>query len=154
MATKKAEPEAAAEAQGFDLSTADDVAGRENEGQWIEIHGAEGDPLFYRDGEDVKPVRALVAGTYSRRYRRVEESLRDKRMKKGSRYTGEQFERDQVRLAALCVLDWEGFFASGKPIPCDESNVATVLQKAPWIRDQVTTAMQDHEGFSEASSTD
>lgn len=138
--------------QGFDLSTAKDVATRENEGQWVEIHSPAGDRLEWASGGETRPVRVRVAGTYSERYRRAEERMRDRRMKKASRYSGEQFERDQLRLVAACVLEWEGFFNGGKAIPCDEQNVVTVLQNAPWIQEQIQVGMQDHEGFSEASS--
>jgi hypothetical protein len=149
--TETTETTEAVEAQGFDLAAAKPVAEREEEGREVHVRGADDTPLYYAHDGERKPVTMRVAGTYSARYRRTEEALRDKRLKRG-RYTGEQAERDTLRLHAACVISWNGFFDAGKPIPCTDANVLTVLRAARWIDEQVNLAMNDHEGFSEPSS--
>lgn len=136
---------------GFDLSTAKPVADREDEGQVVHLSDLHSEPMYY--GEDRKPVTVKVAGTFSATYRRAEQALADRRLKRSARrLTGEGMQKDQLGLVAACVLSWEGFFDNGKPIPCDRSSVVMVLERAPWIREQIERAMEDHEGFFGGSS--
>lgn len=135
--------------QGFDITTAELVRDAEDEGQWIEVLDAAGKVYLYANGTGAdKPVRMRVAGRYSRVFRRTQESQNAKPRR---RYDVRDAARDLLELQAACVLEWEGFFGGGAPLERTSENVANVLQAAPWIRDQVVVAMEDHEGFSERS---
>lgn len=136
--------------KGFDLSSAAPVADAEDEGQTFHVHDEHGDPLYYADQ---KPVTMTMAGTYSRRYRRAEEAMTNRRLKRRRRsLSAEEVRRDQLHLTASCALDWEGFFQGGTPIECTKDNAVKVLEVAPWIRDQAEQVMEDHAGFLQSSS--
>lgn len=127
----------------FDLTKVQEVAAREDEGQWIEIKDETGQ--VYRDHSD-QPVRMRVVGTYSARYRRAEESLTDRVIKRSRKAA--DFRRDRIDLVAALVVEWNGFYKAGKPLDCTRENVAEVLDAAYWIRAQVEEAAEDHAGFS------
>lgn len=136
---------------GFDLSAAKPVADREDEGTVVHLLDVHSEPMYY--GDDKKPVTVRVAGTFSATYRRAEQASTDRRLKRGMRsVNSETLTKDRLNVTAACVLGWEGFFNNGKPIPCDRTNVVTVLEAAPWIRQQIETAMEDHEAFFSGSS--
>lgn len=135
---------------GFDLSTTSDVAAREDDGKWVAIRDSQGEFLTYTpaEGGEKKPVRIRVAGTYSNVYRRATDKQRDRMLRhRRAKLTGAQLNEQQLELVADCVLEWEGFFSGGKPVQCTKLNVVAVLQRAPWIREDVESEMSDHESF-------
>lgn len=139
------------EAEGFDLSAAEPVAAREDEGLVVHVHGPDGGPLYF--GGD-KPVTVTVAGTYSARYRRAEEAVATRRLKaRRASLDAAGLRRDALEVQAACVLAWSGFFRDGKPIDCTKDNVIAALKAAPWLQTQIETAMEDHAGFFQGSST-
>jgi len=134
---------------GFDLSTAGSVIEREEQGQAVHITDAAGN-LLYQDAEKTKPVTMTVVGTYSRRYKRAMEGRAQQARKR--RLSEEEAQRDVLEATAECVIAWDGFHDAGKPLECKPSNVVKVLEAAPWIYEQVATAMWDHAGFLRAAS--
>lgn len=139
---------------GFDINTAADAANVEDEGQVVHCRDRAGDPMYY--GEDKKPVTITVAGSYSSFYRKEQARQRARIGKMQRRRLtsdlGNLAEDQALYQAAACCLAWDGFFAGDKPVPCTAENARLVLERAPWIREQVEEAMHDHEGFSKTNS--
>ena len=134
--------------EGFDLNSEKAAVAREDEGIVVHITNSKGEPMHFGDGQ---PVTVTVAGTYSKRYRDAERERVDRRFK-GRQPNIETIRRDALEITADCVLAWSGFFDNGKPLDCIRSNVVKVLDGVPWVREQVEKAMEDHAGFSRASS--
>lgn len=139
---------------GFDLSEAAAVAAKEDEGTVVHVRGSDGEPMYFGK-DDAEPVTITVAGTYSKAYRRAVDAQRERLVKQRRvTLTGEALAKQQLELVAACVLAWSGIVDAGKPLPCEKPNVLRLLTAAPWIREQVEEAMQDHAGFFGSSSTD
>lgn len=112
----------------------------EDEGTVVQIKDASGQP---EDG-----VTITVAGSYSSQYRRTSSAQRDRMLKqRRTQLSGEQLERNQLELDAACIISWEGFTTGQAPYPLTKENAVALLTKAPWIREQVEEAMQDHASF-------
>lgn len=137
---------------GVDITKAGLAAKVEDEGLVIHVRGADGEPLYF--GEARTPVTLRVAGTYSAVYRAALNRQRDRLVKlRRGKLSGELVEEQQLELQAACVLGWEGFTMNGIPTDCRPENVKQLLVAAPWVREQVEEAMNDHEGFTKSNST-
>lgn len=136
------------QANGFQVGqTGGDVRDRETEGSWMDVNDEQGDPMMYKDGDKLLPVRILVAGTYSTQYRSIVD-IQKSRMLKGRRVTaGEQLTSNQREAVAACCLAWEGFFHGAEPYECNIKSAVTLLQQAYWIQEQVEERMGDHTAF-------
>lgn len=140
----------------MEIGNAKQVTDREDEGNTIEINDENDEPQFYPEGaseEDGKPVTITVAGTYSKRFRRAREKRRSKNEKRQGRLSDEEKNRQEVEVAAACIMAWEGFTQGGKPYELTEKNAIDLLLAMPWVYEQVLVAMNDHQGFSTARST-
>jgi hypothetical protein len=137
---------------GFDLSTAPPVSELEETGQWIEIIGTEGEVLKWDN--DTKPVRIQVIGSYSKTYRQLMHAQTTKAVKRKTvQITGELLARQRLEVVAGSVQAWEGFYNAGKELDCSRENVKIVLDGFPYIMEQVEAALEDHEAFSPANSS-
>ena len=112
----------------------------------IEMEDVEGNPY-------APPVTMDVVGTYSERFL-AEEERQGSAMLRGRRRkpTGKMVREQQIAKAAACVVGWDGVMDGKEPVPCTPENVLRVLTAAPWMREQVEEAMNDHAGFSNRSS--
>lgn len=139
---------------GFDISTAVPVADLENDGIVVELRDVNNDPMYWKDDAGVEhPVTITVAGSYSHRYRRATEAQQTRVMKKRNpQITGELLGKQRLEIVAACVLAWSGFVHKGKPWACEKENVMHVLTAAPYIREQVESAMEDHAAFFKPAS--
>ena len=137
---------------GFDLATAAPVSELEEEGQWIEIVGTEGEVLKWDNF--TKIVRIKVIGSYSKTYRKLMHTQTTKAVKrKTTQITGELLARQRLEVVAGSVQDWEGFYNGGKKMEPTRENVKIVLDGFPYIMEQVEAALEDHEAFSPANSS-
>ena len=138
---------------GFEVANSKSVAEREDEGTVVNVRDAAGDEIFYGEGDAKKAVTITVAGSYSKTYRRALDAQRERMMKqrRGS-LTAAQLAKQQLELTAACVIGWQGFLSNGQPYECSKENVIALLDSAPWVRDQVEEAMQDHQSFFSTSS--
>lgn len=128
----------------FDLSQTKAASQQEDEGQWIELANEVGEPYD-------PTVRFLVAGTYSSHFRKIDSAQTERALKQGRKaLRRDVVERNRVERAAACILKWEGVMFNGAPIECTRENAMRVLE-APWIREQVEEAMNDHSGFSRSA---
>lgn len=122
------------------------VEQREDEGTVVHIRDAAGEKQYQDDG--TTPVTITVVGTYSKRYRRLAEANRDKMLKqRRTQLDGEQLDEQSLETVAGCILGWDGFTADGAPFPFTKANAVTLLKAAPWMREQVEAAMNDHAAF-------
>lgn len=127
----------------FELSKTKDVAAREDEGTVVHLADENGEKMYTENVPDT----ITVAGTYSARYRRAQDANRDRLFKRRSaQLDGETVQRQGLEIIAACVLAWTGF-----GMEPTKANVVAVLESAPWIREQVEAAMNDHQLFSKAS---
>jgi hypothetical protein len=137
--------------QGFDLQAAAPVVDLEEQGTCIELTMPDGEPMVY--GEDNRPVTIRVAGTYSRRYKKAERGLaNDALARKRKKMSDDEQDTRLMKLAAACVISWDGVFNAGEPLPCNEDTCVKVFAAAPWVYQQVLEAMQDHARFFTTSS--
>lgn len=127
----------------FDLSTAGSVIQREDQGRVVKLKDEAQVPYD-------PPVTVTVVGTYSRKYKQAMETRAQAARKR--RMSDEDAQREVLEATAECVIAWEGFSDNGAPMECKPSNVVKVLEKAPWIHEQIAEAMHDHAGFSKAAS--
>ena len=122
----------------MEISTSKSVAEREEEGIVIDVRDASG---------EVEPgVTITVVGTYSQTYRKAQNANRDKWLKQ-RRMDGDALEERSLETTAKCIKAWTGFTSEGKPFPYTKENAIALLSGAPWIREQVEEAMNDHAGF-------
>lgn len=137
---------------GIDLSTVGDVAAREDAGQVVHLRDAGGEPIYTGEKQD-QPVTITVAGTYSTRFRRAQDQLQQRMLKKRQRdLTPELVTANRIELVAAAILEWQGISDKGQPLPCTKDNAIRLLTAAPWIREQLEEAQQDHAGFTRTAS--
>lgn len=131
----------------MDITKAGAVTEREDEGVVVEINDEAGNPAFGPDG--TTRVTITVVGTYSKRYRAALEANRRWWRKHVGRTkpTDQQIEAQALELMAASIISWQGFTAGGADYPFTKANAVALFDQAPWIREQVETAMSDHEGF-------
>jgi hypothetical protein len=135
--------------KGIDLDQAGEVTAREDAGITVHIRGADGEPAYQGD----RPVTIRIAGTYSQVYRKTQDQQTRRLLKQRSRdLSPEQLTANRVELVAASILGWEGFTNKGEAYPCTRENAVALLTRAPWIREQLEEAQQDHAGFSGRAS--
>ncbi len=124
----------------------DDVAAREDAGTTIHLRDAANAKMYQAD--EKTPITALVAGSYSSRYRRAQEANRDKAVKRRAPLDGDQLDEQARELLAACIISWDGVADDdGQPIPFSKKNAVDLLARAPWIREQIENAVFDHAAF-------
>jgi hypothetical protein len=138
-----------ASADEIDLDTAPDLGEVEERGVTVHIRNARGEKMY----DAGQPVTMTVLGTYSKTYRRLATAQRDQLLRqRRSTLSAEQLESQDVALVASCVTAWQGFKASGQPIPLAKAAVIKVFTKFPFVLEQVKEEMSARENFTERSS--
>lgn len=139
----------------MEIGKSKDVAEREEQGTVVHVRDETGELQYYPEGaseQDRKPVTITVIGTYSRTYRKARQRARDKNIKTvRNDLSAEGLEAQEIKIAAECIKEWEGFTSDGKPFEYSVKN-AVLLLEAPYLYEQVFLAMNDHESFSTAPS--
>lgn len=131
---------------GLELSTTKDTIATEDAGRRIEILDETGMP--YLDPETKKPITALVAGTYSKRFTTAQRKQQEKLSRAAaSKLTPEQKDANSRALFAECVIEWDLLMNGVMAPPAD------VFRIKPHIYDQIVNAATEHAGFFEPSST-
>ena len=126
------------------------------QGTWLHlVHPVSAEPLY--NGPD-QPVRWRIAGRDSEQYqrkinqqqtRRIEDSAKTK----AKSLTGERFTAEALDLLAVCVLEVEHSVFDGQPLVGTFEAVRAVLQKEPWIAEQIEAVIMDRTLFFGASKT-
>lgn len=132
---------------GFSLQDAAAVATQQDEGTTVVLRDHLDEPITFTDGDTVTEATALVVGTLSATYRKLNDAQRAKWFKRGSgKVTPEDVDEQQLQVIAGCVKSWT-LRDGDKPIDCTKDNVLKVLRAAPWIRGQIEAAMADPARF-------
>lgn len=134
----------------FSLQGAQAVTAAQDKGTVMVLKDHEGNPFTYTDGAGVEhECTARVAGQLSATYRKAEDAMRDRQLKRRSlTITAEMLTKQQLELTAACVLDWN-LQDGDKPIPCTREHVIKVLTAAPWIRTDIEAVIADPARFLE-----
>jgi hypothetical protein len=136
---------------GFDIQQQQQVAEKEDVGIDVHVHGVDDLPMFYREDDGSpegkeKPVTITIVGAHSRRYRRMEEQLRKRKLRPRN-LTGEAIYEDNLEKAVACTIGWQGFFAGEDIYPPSRDNIRRLYAECPWVYEQVLEAMHDHTRF-------
>ncbi len=123
----------------MDIGNSKTVADREEEGTEIEVRDVAGG---VEEG-----VTITVVGTYSATHRKAQNQNRDRFLKQRGKIDSDMIEKQSVETTARCIKAWRGFTSDGKDFPCTRENAIAMLTNAPWIREQVEEAMNDHAAF-------
>ncbi len=115
------------------------VADREEEGTEVEVRDVA--------GEVEAGVTITVVGTYSTTYRKAQSQNRDKFLKQRGKIDSDMIEKQSVETTARCIKAWKGFTSNGQDFPYTKDNAVLLLTNAPWIREQVEEAMNDHAAY-------
>lgn len=134
----------------MDIGNSKVIAAAEDEGTAVHVRNAAGEYEYFGANKD-KPVTITVVGTYSARYRRIQEQVRDKSIKRRGPIDGRIVEDQALDMLAGSIIEWEGFEAGGIPFQFSRTNAIALLDSCPWIREQVEAAMNDHAAFFKAS---
>jgi len=141
---------------GFDLSTAPDVTAQEDQGIVVHIRDHEGELMYYtpaKEGASPKPCTITVVGSYSTRFKRVQESITTRALKRrGAPITGGLVKAQALEQVADCITEWEGWINKGKPFPYTKENAIALMRQLPYVQPQLEAAMDDHAAFFEKAS--
>jgi hypothetical protein len=131
----------------MDLSKLE-IASASEEGTRIEIYH----PITEQSFEP--PIYVWVVGVDSQLYQKTALALQNKAMKKMIKsgrlrmsMTAEEQQANNIELYAKCTVNWENVEWEGKPLLCNFENVRMVLNKLPWLREQIETAISDRSLF-------
>jgi hypothetical protein len=142
----------AIEGAGFDLDQLPpSIASEEDAGTDVHLRGLDG-ALLYADKAKKQKLFIKMAGTYSKRFRRIADEQRDRQLKNRRReVTAEQLTQNQMELTSGCVVSWN-ITLNARPVPVTPENATMVFTRAPHWKEQCEEGMQDHAGFSKTAS--
>lgn len=138
----------------FSLQGATELMAQQDRGTRVVLRDAYGETLTIKeviDGVETDvECWALVAGQLSATYRKAEDALRDRQLKRRTamQLNSETLVKQQMELTAACVLNWN-LRDGARVIPCTRENIVTVFIAAPWIRTEIEAAMADPARFLE-----
>lgn len=133
-----------------DLSDFDTVAGS-NEGAGVDI-------LNPQTGELFEPSIVIwIYGVDSTLFQKAQQIATNKRLKGLGRkrgnitFTAEDLEEEGLNALAKCVFKWENIEWEGKTLECTFKNIRMVLERLPWMREQLDVFMTDRANFLQSS---
>jgi ubiquitin len=129
---------------GFDLASLETARKKQEEGVTVAIkHPATGAELG---------ITITIASYESERVKRVAREMANKALleqkrnpKKGE--TVEAIEERAMNIAIAAILDWQGIEMDGKPFPFNRENARMLLEKFPFIGEQLDSAAGDRSLF-------
>lgn len=128
----------------FDLSSLDAGVSRQEEGIPVDIrHPATGKPLG---------ITITVASYESERVKAVAREMGNQLLLQQRRNpkkadSVEAHEERTFRIALAAIIGWEGVEMAGKPLPFSRENARTVLERYPFIAEQIDAAAGDRAAF-------
>lgn len=134
----------------MDLAT---FAASSDEGATLELKDPAGEPLFKDDGST--PVTIKLAGSDSKRWRKAEDTVGDKRLKaakSGGVKSMEELRDQNAFLLASVTLSWDGIVVHDKELECNLENAKRLYLDYAWVREQVDSFVGDRRNFLTASS--
>jgi hypothetical protein len=123
----------------MDLTDLDALTFSEAAQRMIVQHPATGDDLKDSDGNE---VALLIRGDNDPSMKRLDLKIQNQRLKKASKrgrvdLDAAQIEAERFDRAVASVAGWENIFDGKKPLECNPANVKAMLQKFPWMEDQI-----------------
>lgn len=115
------------------------------------------------DSSTWKPVNMLLYGRDSAPFKARQRAITDKRLQEAeatarsnkaskTKITGEIVEVENRRTLLACIAGWENLEVDGGPVEITEDNANMLLDRFPWIEEQVDTAIMDRSNFIKPSS--
>jgi hypothetical protein len=104
--------------------------------------------------DDGSKMTISLSGVYSSKYREVVEAQQATRLKKMQRMGGKPtIDPKEVRdsrtdLLVQCTLSWN-ITLNGECPECNEKNTRSIYNSYPFIRDQVSDALEEPQAFLE-----
>lgn len=127
-----------------DLSALD-IRAFADSGVWQVInHPITGQPLVNDKGQE---WRMLLAGKDSAVYRKAQSEAVQRRFAGGNKLTPEIMEDEAIQLLSACVLGFEYFVTDGKELPFNAENAFMLVERFPWLRDQIEAVILDRERY-------
>lgn len=132
---------------GFDLSEFNDLQSAQEEGLRVDIT----DP---RDPDRELGMYFVITGPDSKRHQAaVRRSLDARIQKRKMKMSAEAIDKESLRHLAARVIQWGGFVDSGKPVELTTDNVISILQRFPFIREQLEERANERGNFTKNSET-
>lgn len=133
----------------LDISKQAEATAAEDDGTFVHLMDLDDNLLYYTEGEEEKPVGIEVAGAHSKRFREIENKHRKRRIKVRD-LTGAKLHDDSIEKVAYCTLAWHGITDGGTPLLLTLHNARELYAQLPWVLEQVTEAMNDHQRFTKS----
>lgn len=125
---------------------------KQDEGVRVHFKNADGEYEYEGEGDDKKPVTALVAGEYSERHKKATRKLTEKSLKRQDvTLNVETLDERSRDIQAACIIEWD-FTADGKPFPITGKNWAAILSVKPEYEKQVASAIYSYSSFFDKPS--
>jgi hypothetical protein len=128
----------------FDLSKLEGARQKQEDGVPVAIkHPATGADLG---------ITITIASYESERVKRVAREMANRAMMEAKRNprrgdTVEAIEERTIAIAAAAIIDWKGIEMDGKPLPFTRDNAKMLLEKFPFIGEQLDAAAGDRSLF-------
>lgn len=126
------------------------------QGAVMEVRDPAGDVMFKEDGST--PITITLAGTESKRWRKAEDAVGDKRLERaGTRATTtaksmREAREDRAFLLAAVTLAWDGIVVDGNPLECNQKNAKDLYIQYDFITTQVDAFLAERKNFLPVSS--
>ena len=123
-------------------------------GAVLELNTKTGEPATQADGS---PVTITLLGTDSKKWRKAEDTVGDRRLKSANPRNGaaaktmEEQRNDVAFLLASVTVAWSGFESDGVPVECTFENAKNLYLNHSFIREQVDSFLAERRNFSKAS---
>jgi hypothetical protein len=132
---------------GFDIEQQAAEAEAEDEGTEVVVKNRLGDPVMYKDGEEMLPAVLIVTGKNGKRFREIKRRQELRKIKPGA-VTTAQFLDETLERVVYCTIGWRGFATAN----FNPSNLERLYRKCPWVYDDATEAMDDASRFTKRGS--
>lgn len=114
-------------------------------------HPVDNVPIKNDDGTE---MTVTIHGKYSAKYREIQQSQQNARLKRAERggkmkLTAAELLADRMDLTVGCVDSWT-IQLDGSTPECSPSNVRSVFERFPWMREQIEAEMEDTQAFLSA----
>ena len=122
-----------------------DVVKRAEDGEWMDLlDPVTGQALI--DEETKETVSIQLAGADSKRFRRAQHETAQRRKNRRGEVSPEEADATVVDWLLSVTLSWRHIVV-GESLPFSEQNARTLYTRFPWIREQVSTFIQDRKNY-------
>lgn len=138
----------------FDLNKFDTTAGAA-QGAFLHLESPDGELLYVEDGGEKKAVGFMCIGSDAPAFQKAQHKLQDRRTDnmriKGGKIKGlsaAQSEADATALLAMTITEYVNLpQVDGEVLTCSRENSEMLLERFPWMREQVDEFTSDRSNF-------